>query len=463
MDVVILGAGRIGQYVAGALSRENHSVTIIDQDHRRLEEVSQKMDVATKRGSCTDPRLLASLMEDQPSLVLALTDNDEANLIACDIVKHIANTRTIARLKNTAYCEEESIDIKRLFSVDHLVIPELLASDQVSKIILNQGYYAETFFHGAVLLRTFQIPHNWPFAGMPLAQLKQESKNCIFALISRPQEIQARPSLLKTLSSAYENRIIFPHGKDVILPGDEVTIIGEAESVIESYAFFRTPHLLPSSVVIAGGTPAAAYLANDLSRHNIHVRLIEQSASKGRLYAEKFGSFPILKQEGADWDFLAAERVDQAEVFVAYTPHEEKNVLLSLFAKQLGAKTVITCLSETASAKVVEQYGITRVISERISTCDRIMALSRAEKVLAALSLYDGRADVLEIKVSEDSPVTGIPLATLGPRLPKEVIFGIISSRGRIFVASGSHILCPNDHILVICDPQHKELLERLF
>ena len=120
-------------------------------------------------------------------------------------------------------------------------------------------------------------------------------------------------------------------------------------------------------------------------------------------------------------------------------------------------------ITDEAISLLAEKLGITHVVSPRIATTDRILALARAEKVTSILSLYDQRAEVMQVKVSLDSPLAGIPLSILGPRLPPELLIAIIYNRGRLFIAGGTHILSPQDEVIVICDPKHRKVLEQLF
>ena len=464
MHVIVLGAGRIGQYVAQSLSQDKHSVILVDSDAARLEEANYKMDIATKKGSATDATLLASLMEDAPSLLLALTDDDESNLVACSIVKHLGQIRTICRLKESSYQQNDRVDMGRLFYVDHFVVPELIVSDQIAKIILNQGFYSESFFHGLVALRTLQIPETWKYPEKTLAELGLHHHNALLALISRSKKaVDKSKKHLNIPFATRDDTIIFPHGQDVVMPGDEITVIGESDSVYKLSEFFGIDDVMPSSVLICGGTLVGAHLAETLSKKGISIRLIDPSLEGCTRYSQEMPRVSILHQESIDYELLRQERVGLASVFVACTPYEDKNILLGLFAKELGCKKVIAVLSSEASCRLADKLEIAHVISVRIATTDRIISLSRRDKVASKVSLYDRRAEVVEVRVSEDSPILGIPLSILGPRLPHDLLFGVIYNRGRTFVARGSHILSPNDQVIVISSPKEREFLEKIF
>jgi trk system potassium uptake protein len=455
MHVIVLGAGRVGQYVAQSLTLDGHSVVLVDMSKERLEEASLKSGISTKRGVGTDWRLLESLMEEGPSLLLALTNNDEINLVACAIAKSLGkNLRTVARIRDFRYLGLGHFDTGRIFHVDHLVIPELLVAEQIVKITLNKGLYSESFFHGGVLLRTVQVPLDWKHAGKTLAELKTSDRQMIIAIIRRK---------IRAFQKEDVDEIIFPHGDDVILGGDEVTVIGNTSLMQEMQHFLGTQDVLPRSAIIFGGTLVGSHLARSLQKRGIAVTLIEASTERCYKLAEELPGISIIQQQGSEWDSLKAAQVESADVFIAVSDSENKNMQVSLFAKELGCNKVIAELSTEETCRLAEKLSISHVVSPRIATTDRILSLAKAEKVTSIISLYDQRAEIIEAKVSVNSPVIGIPLSVLGTQLPKELLIAVIHNRGRIFVAGGSHILAPHDEVIVVCSPNNRHFLEKIF
>ncbi len=449
MHIIVLGAGRIGQYVAQSLSLDGHSVVLVDPNIEKLGEVAQKIDVATKKGFATDWKLIATLMEEGPQLLLALSDNDEVNLVACQIAKSFGNVRTICRIKDSRYLGHEHLDIARLFHIDHLIFPEQLVAEQIIKIAFSQSFYHESFFHGGAILRTIQIPRGWVHNGKTLATLHTIDKRLIIALIKRKTE------------TGY--KLIFPHGKDSLYFDDEVTVIAEADLLAEIHRFFEVEEFLCESMAIIGGTSVGEHLARSAKKKEMRVKLSEASADRCYALAEELPDVAILHMQGSSFEFLQSENIASSDVFVAATPHEDKNLMFSLFAKELGSKRIISVLSDEHVIKIAEDHGISHVVSPHIITTDKILALARAEKLTSLVSLYDQQVEIMQIRVSLDSPVVGIPLSVLGPRLPQELLIAVLSSRGRIHIVGGSHILSPHDEVVVVCHPKHRQFLESIF
>lgn len=252
MNIVIVGAGGVGRYVAAMLAKEEHNVIMIDLDLKKLEKASWNIDVATRQGSGTDWQLLDDLLDLQPQFLIALTDVDETNLVACAIAKHLGYPRTIARIRDNRFLNRTRLDFANIFEVDYFIGPEILVANDILKYMISPGSLAvENFAHGAVQLRTLSIPDKWKKHSIPLSQLDFQ-KGVIVGLISR--EVDG------------VKQVIFPHGEDVILPGDEVTFIGETGVITEIHQYIGAPTKKIKSVVIVGGSMTGFNLAKLLEK-----------------------------------------------------------------------------------------------------------------------------------------------------------------------------------------------------
>lgn len=451
MRTVILGAGNFGQYVAESLSLDGHSVTLVDTNQDKLHEAAQKMDVATKLGAASDWKLLHELVQDAPELLLALTDNDEVNLVACSIAKSFGTLKSVARIQEMHHLGSFPVDIKRLFHVDHIVVPDLLVANKLIKITSNECFSNESFFHDKAFMRTVTIPQNWKNSGKTLKELCSSSRRFIVALIRRKEK------------NTFNDTLIFPHGKDILLSGDELTLIGDAHLQDDILQLLGEAHDLPSSVVIMGATLTGVLLAKELYRKGVDVRLVDTSKEHCYNLAKELPKIPLLYHPSADWEFFKSEKIERADACIACTTSEEKNMQLSLIAKDLGCPKVISVFSDKASGHLAEKLGVSHVVSPYITTTDHILRLTRGEKLSIIVSLYDQKAEIIGIKVSENSRVVGVPLAKLGPTLPPDMLIALVLSEGKIFAATGQHALSANDELLIITNPKHRKYLEKLF
>ena len=241
MNIVIVGAGTIGFSIARLLSKNGHNVVLVDEDSKKLESPSKKLDVSVRCGSGTDWRLLRELQEGFSDYILALTQLDEVNLTICSLAKSVGFSHTIARVRQPYFFQGASIDIKKIFHIDYFISPEWSVAHDLRKTMASShSLSVEHFAHGSVYMRTFVLPKSWKKTHKPLMEL-----NCpqgvVIGLIVRQQEEGKKD-------------IIIPHGGDYLFPQDEVTVIGEANAVESMGSYFGLSEKKLSSVVIVGGT-----------------------------------------------------------------------------------------------------------------------------------------------------------------------------------------------------------------
>ncbi len=450
MNIVIVGVGDVGLYIATLLSKQKHNVVLIDKNKSKLEELTWQMDVAIQQGSGTDWQVLDRLLEIKPDLFLALTDQDEVNLVACSMAKHLGYTRTIARVKDKHFLNRTRLDFARLFNVDYFLSPELLVAYDFYKYIVSPGSLAfENFAHGEVQMRTLQIPSTWRYQQQTLSELRLP-KGIIVALIYR-QQTDEEPTL------------IFPHGSDYIFPGDEVTLIGERQQMSDIHRFFGIPSKKSDRVFIVGGSLVGINLTRILLEHQIQVCLVDKDSERCKELAREFPECKIIQQDGTNLDFLVSERIKPSDYFIMCTSNDELNVLSGLLAKEAGCKNIALILSHHRFLPLVQHLNIVHVVSPKLAVANQIIALATSQSITSLVSLYENEAEILEIKVSPHSQIVGIPLADIGSRLPKDFLIAMIQNRGCISIAKGNSVICPGDTLIVICNPKYFQELENIF
>jgi trk system potassium uptake protein TrkA len=253
MKIAIIGAGDIGMHLASLLSRKGHDVFLIDHDPQRLQEASRHLDIAVKEGEGSDWRLLAEITAD---LLLAFTDDDEVNLVACALGKQLGFKQTVARVRQAHMLRCDRIDLEKLFSADYLLGPELLVAQDLCQSLLHPGaLLVANFAHGAVQMQTAQIGASWKNAGVALARLDLPT-GVMAGLIRRGEEV------------------LFPHGEDCLFAGDEVTFIGKTEVMDALHHYLGIEEKRLRSVILVGGSLIGVHLAQLLVKQGIHVRLI---------------------------------------------------------------------------------------------------------------------------------------------------------------------------------------------
>lgn len=457
MNIIIIGAGTIGLHLAHVFSELNYGIVLVDIDSLKLEQASRELDVAIRLGSGTDWELLEDLMELSPDLFIALTNHDEVNFVACSIAKNLGYKRTIARARKESYFNLGRLNFEKLFSVDYIIGPEKLTAESIANIILMPGSIAtEHFVHGAVQMRIMKIPSQWHKEKIPL--LDRESlglpPSLMAGLIKRED---------KKKKSRKQEEILFPHGTDCLLPGDEVTFLGQTDAIHELHKFLGISIKLPKSVMIVGGSLIGIGLARSLHEKGLRVTLLEKDFNKCHKLSEMLPHSTIIHRDGTDYRFLEAEKVEKFDFFVSCVQEDEVNFLAAVAAKELGCSQVIISLSDTSYIPLAQKLGIEYSVSTRITAANRIFSIAREKSVTSMVSLYDNKAEIMEVKVSINSKIAGIPIHQLGPQLPKDFLIVMIQSRGRVFIADSTRVLSPGDTVIVICNPKHIQEIKELF
>lgn len=457
MNIVIIGAGDIGFAIAELLSTEDHDVILVDRKRSALERADQYLDVATRLGSGSDWQLLEELSDPRPEMLVALTDDDETNLVCCTIAKELGYRTTIARVRNAIYLNRTRIDFGRVFSVDHFVSPDLLVAQDIYKYVISLASMTmEMFAYRAVQMRTLIIPQKWKHGDKSLAELTLP-EGVMVGLIRREVESKRRHS------TGSHEELIFPHGMDHLLPGDEVTFLGQTESMQEVHSYFGIPQPQIKAATIVGGSLMGSNLAKIMQERDIDVRLIDRDYDRCCELAEELPRCSILHHDGTDLKFLLSEKIGKDEILIGCTHRDETNILVAMLGRKAGCERVIASISDTAYTPLLKDLGITHAVSARTSTANSILSIARAKSVISTYSMYDNRVKIIEMKVSLDSRVVGIPLSELGPYLPKDFLIAVIQNRGRVVVAKGETTLSPGDTVIAITTPARASELQKIF
>lgn len=449
MNIVILGAEKLGLHVASLLAKEEHNVTVIDEDYQKLAKIARESDFATAALDLSHWKVLQEMVQSKPEYFLALTSKDEINLAACSIAKHVGFPKTICKVGHGGYLSTTGIDYKSLFCVDFFIGTEILAAYQIFKSLLSPSKLRiEEFARGAIILKSCVIPEKWKKRNIPLKDLDLPD-DLVIGVIQRKKD--------------NEEMIIFPHGDDILQEGDYITVIGNTEIMQKMEEIFACQENIITQVAIVGGTKVAIQLAHILSKYNIGITFIEKDEKVCESLAHAFPKGLILHHDAKDIEFLKAENIPNAEAFITCMHHDEENLLIAAVGKEAGCEKVIALITDTSLTPVLKRIGVEHSFSEKIFISDRILSILHAENILSICSLADDRAKVVEVKVSENSKVVGVPISELGPYLPKEMIIAMVETEGKVKIGRGDISLSPNDTVVVIVSPDKVHEVNQLF
>ncbi len=449
MSIVIVGAGAIGTHLANVLAKEGKDVIIIDEDASTLALFARSADVATICGCGCDWKILSEIAEQKPSLFLALTSHDETNLAACSIAKNLGYPITLARITKPYLLDHARVDFGRLFYVDHFLAPDLIVARDLFKSIVTPGTIsAENFVQGAVQMSTLRIPDTWNSNSKKIADYRFGDQ-LLVGLIQRHINDS--------------DTVIFPHGSDEFLPGDHVTFIGETDATLSLPDFFSIEKKIVKSVVVAGVSMITKHLIHILHEHGIDVTVIESDEKKCLGLATEHTYATVLHHPPTDQDFLIAEKINQIDVFVAASDSTDQNILAATIAQEAGCSEVITVVSDTGYMHLLRRLGIHYAVSDKLCVSNRILPIVHTDAVSSMTSLCEGRAKIVEFKVSSETKISGMPISDLAPLLPHNCLIALIENHGEVNIAKGNSIFSPGDTVIVITAPEHVPELQKLF
>ncbi|MUV88925.1 Trk system potassium transporter TrkA [Halapricum sp. CBA1109] len=432
MRVVIVGAGEVGSSIAASLCAD-HEVVVVDRDSDRVESLTYSLDVLPVEGDGASLETLTEASVGDADMVIACTDNDETNIVACGTVKTISEAFTIARVRNTKYLDTWN-NAEGALGVDLMVGTNLLTARSISRVIgLPAAHDVDTFADGLVRMAEFTIHDDSPVAGTTVAAADRFD-SLTFAAIIRDDDV------------------VIPRGDTCLLDGDRVVVIGSPESVGDFATTMRGDIGSIDDVLIVGGSDIGRQTADVLSEEGIGTRLIEPAPEHARVLAEALPDTTVLNADPTDQEFLEREHIAEVDVVVAALGNDEQNLLAGLLAKRMGADRAIAVVEEGSYIDLFEAVGIDVAVNPRKAIAEEITRFTRERHAENVAMLESDRAEVLEIEVDEASVLTGRPIAESIGDLPDGVVIGAITRDGAFVQPRGDTVIERGDHIVVFAD-----------
>ncbi len=450
MKILILGAGQVGASVAGILASEANDITIVDQDPARLRELQDRLDLRTVVGYASHPEVLERAGAEDADIILAVTNSDETNMVACQIAYTLFHTPTkIARVRATGYLSRPGIFSQEALPVDVLISPEQLVTEYVHRLIEHPGaLQVLEFADGRVGLVAVRAYYGGPLVGNQLMALREHM-----------------PGVETRVAAIFRHdKPIIPEGDTVIEADDEVFFIAAKRDIRKVMGEFGRLDRPVKSVVIAGGGNIGKSVAEALE-NDYQVKLIERGAARAREISEELDRTIVLLGDAADEELLLEENIDSTDVFCALTNEDEANILSAMLAKRLGARKVMALINRTSYVELVESSTIDIAISPQQATISGLLTHVRRGDVVVAHSLRRGVAEAIEAVAHGDSKTSKVVGRTIEDiALPPDTTIGAIVRGEQVLMAHHDTVIEAEDHvILFLVDKKYVPQVERLF
>jgi len=451
MRIIILGAGQVGGTLAAHLAGEDNDITVVDTDVRQLRLLQDRLDVRTLRGSASHPQVLAQAGAQDADMLVAVTNSDEINMIACQVGQSLFNIPTkIARVREADYLSRDKQLFKReAVPIDVLISPEELVTRNLKRLIEYPGaLQVLDFAGGRAQLVAVRAYYGGAMVGQEIASLKEHM-----------------PSVDSRVAAIFrKDRPIFPRGDTLIEADDEVFFIAARGDIGLVMSEMRRREKPYKRIVIAGGGNIGARLAATVER-DYRVKLIERDQARCQELSSRLGNTVVLQGNASDRELMVEESIESTDVFFALTNDDEANIMASMLAKRLGARTVITLINNPAYVDLVQGGLIDIAVSPQLSTVGALLAHVRRGDVVAVHSLRRGAAEAMEAVAHGDrqsSQVVGRSIDELP--LPAGTTVGALVRRDEVIIAHDSTVIEDGDHvILFVPDKRQVKQVERLF
>jgi trk system potassium uptake protein TrkA len=441
MNVVVAGAEPMALRIAEALM-EGHQVVSL-RLHGVADSHFERLDVETVFGSATSHEGLRKARAGEAHAFVASTDNDEQNLVACLAAKKLGAKRTVCVLSRPGFLSvhDEDKELADSLGIDQIVRPAEQLAEEIVRIVTTPGALdVRTFADGQVALMRYRVEENARITQGPLRSVKLP-RGVVLATVRRG------------------NELIVPRGETRIQPSDSVVLMGQRRALTELAPMLRAGNDRESrTAAIVGAGQVGCAIARGLLRADWRVTVIELDRERCENVAAELGVM-VLHGDGADLTLLEQERISEFPVVVCVTNNDEKNLLVSLLAKEVGVPRIITRADRPANERMFERVGVDVALSATGAAVRTIVQSIDTSHSEIRAELDHGDACVIEVTLPPQFP--RLKLKALRP--PEHAVVGSITRNRQLIVPGGEDELHPGDQVLVFCRTVNEEHTRRFF
>ena len=446
MKVIVIGAGEVGTHITSHLSTDGHDVVMVDQDPARVQRASESLDALVVQGNGASMKVLDRAGASGADMIIAVTNVDEVNIVACVMGKSLGIRRRIARVKDTDFYVEGTGRSLLQVGVDIMINPDLAAALEIERLVSLPGASDVSDF-GEARVRMVGL-----YAGKNSQILDKPLKEIESVIGPQPATVVA---------IVRDEETIIPDGETQIHQGDHLFLIGESSAMPRIMRYLGYEIKRGRNIMIAGAGPISRHLASHLSEGKVQVKLIESVKEKAEKTAESLGRVMVLHGDATDAELLASENVNEMDAFVAATNDEETNIMACLLARHLGAQQTIAVMRRSNYIPLTHALGIDAALSVRLNTAAAIMKFVRRGEIISIAQLKENEAEALELVAQPGCKIVDKPLVDAG--IPANAIVGAIIRGSEVLIPRGQTQILAGDRVVVFALPQALEAVEKLF
>lgn len=447
MNIVIIGAGQVGFYLAQMLSKENHDVTVIEPDLDRYHRAREQLDVMVLHGSGSSVRILKQAGIEKCDMLVAVSGVDEVNIVSCLLASKFGVNFKIARVQNPEFSQKSTVLTPGDLGIDLMIHPE---EETAREIVLLIRRAAATdvieFEDGRIQVVGVRIDANAPILNKTLQEITEAHPDKPF----------------RTVAIFRDGKTIIPGGQDFVRKKDQIFVVAKTESISKVLELCGKGNEQLQRVMILGGGRVGRSVAMELERDkDIDVKLIEASHGKSEFVAGQLKRTLVIRGDGTDMDLLATEGIMDQDGFIAVSDDEETNILSCLLSKHLGVRRTIAMVNRSDYLPIMSSIGLDAAVDKRIITADAILRFIKRGKIVSVATLRGVEAEVLQIETARKAMITKQPLAQV--KFPAGAIIGIVVRGDSVIVPVGNTLIEEGDRAVIFALPDSVSKVEKLF
>jgi len=443
MHILVVGAGDIGFHLSKRLCYEQHDLTLIERDAKKVLRAREQLDAFVIEGDGSSYRDLQRGGVENAHLIAALTDNDEVNLMVCRMAKKAGVPITIARVRNKEYTQPDFILSLEELGTDHIIHPEMETAKAVVQLIhQTSATYAFEFESGKIQVLGVRLDRRSPLLDKPLLRLNSYCAEH-----------------MRIVAVERNHHTLIPDGKTILQPGDQVFAVCDHDYVSDLLTLMGKEERAASNVMILGGGLVGRSIASML-QSEAHVKIIEEDERRARRAAEELPGSLVIHGDGTDLDLLKDEGLEDMDAFVASTGDDEKNIISTLLARQMNVERAIALVNRVEHLPLTPTIGLDTVVSKQLLTVNAVQHLIQSQ--IANVATPPGMdAQLIEFIAGNRSRITRKPLREV--RFPANAIVGAVMRDDRVIIPHGDTQIYPGDKTVVFTLPQEIQKVEKLF
>lgn len=437
MKIVIVGCGTIGRTIVEHAVNEGHTIVVIDDNKSRVEEIIEKYDVSGVVGNGASLDIQEEAQAGDADLVVAVTTNDEVNILACMVAKRLGASSTIARVRNPEYRRQTSL-MQEEIGLSMIVNPEQETADEIMSIIdLPSAIKVEHFAKGKVRLVELMLSEGNPLIGETLISMNKKIKTKVLVC-----------------AVVRGDDVIIPNGNFELKVGDRISIAADSTSLGEFLTELKFNEKPLRNIIIIGGGKISYYLAQSLTHKHFNVKVFELNHARASELAEAFPRLTVIEGDGTNHDLLVEEGIGQADAVISLTNVDEENIIVSLYAKKQKARKVIAKVKRDSFSRMITELGVVNVITPKDIVAGKIVryirALSnkRGSNVITLHKLVNNRVEALEFLAKKKEKIYDKPLKNL--KMKDNCLIACIIREDTVIIPNGNDCIKLNDIVLVV-------------